>query len=1086
MGAWPPDLTSARSPDRGRSRPVVLVVDPQASTPPEFLAGLLEQVVLPSSDPFRPGRSVPELRIASHREDARRILRHEPVLATVLVLPEGDRQAHERTRDLRAVSAAVPLVVVYDGPADVRADLVGWGADDAVERRSMAADLVPALRTELRRHRRASLERLVSAHLLVDVLAWESGYVLLDPSGHVVESTLQSGEPWSGLTGLRAADLVLPHDVGRFEAARRLALQVPSVARTVEVEVVSPGPDRRWLEVTLVDVASVSALDGMVAVHRDVTGQLRAEAPVVAPVATVRSDQPVLDLLAEGVAIYGPDGTIRAWNGAAGRLLGTASTEAVGRDVQALVPHVPPSVPERDGDPDVWSDEVRTILPDGTEQVLERRFTRMRGEHGGLDNTVLVVSSATESRVATALSQRFTAILDSSSEAILSKTTDGVITTWNEAAARMYGYSCEEVIGRHISMLVPEDRRSELITIMHRVMSGSVVERLETVRRRKDATEARVILNVSPLFDTDGAVVGAITVAGDVTEQRAAEAESAMAETRFDGAFRHSAFGMAMADLVGRMTAVNPALVELLGRTSRELVGHLLSDFGAQGTGPPDGGAIPSVRDGTDSYSDERRYRRPDGSVVWLQANITLIRGPVEEPLYLMVQALDITARKRIELELEHRALHDDLTGLPNRALLNDRLDQALAASRRSGGQVGVAFLDVDGFKHVNDVLGHGMGDGLLVELGHRLGTTVRPDDTVARFGGDEFVILCTDVSMYEMERLAARISSVMAERFDVGGHDVEVHASLGITVSEPGSSVQSILSEADAAMFRAKDLGRNQVAVFDDTLRARAAEYLDGEKALRLAIARRDVVAYYQPIVDLVTGRTIGVEGLARWVREDGAVVLPDRFIPLAESTGLIVRLGELMLEEAVGTVVGWNRSRGEDEALWVSVNLSARQLTEPTLVESVRQVLSATGLRPERLHLEVTETVVMDDVRESVVRLDEIRHLGVRLSIDDFGTGYSSLAYLKQLPVDTLKIDHSFVDGVVDDPDDRTIVEAVVGLGRALGLTCLAEGVETEDQRDALVHMGCQLGQGYLWARPMPEADAARWLALAVSPGP
>ncbi len=833
---------------------------------------------------------------------------------------------------------------------------------------------------------------------------------------------------------------------------------------------------------TLVNVSAVSPLDGVVATHRDVTGHLRTSAAAAPPPPPV--GMPVLDLLAEGVAIYGPDGTIRAWNGAATRLLGTSTDRALGTDVQDLVPHVPPVVPERDGEPDVWSDEVRTVLADGSEQVLERRFTRVRGEEGALRETVLVVSSATESREAAAVSQRFTAILDSSSEAILAKTTDGVITTWNEAATRMYGYAADEAIGRHISMLVPEERRAELVTIMHRVMAGTAVERLETVRRRKDGTEARVILNVSPLFDEVGAVAGAITVASDVTGQRAAEAELDLAETRFDGAFRHSAFGMAMADLVGRMTTVNPALAELLGRSPRELVGHLLSDFDAPEEVSPDDRAIPSVRDGTDSYSDERRYQRADGSVVWLQANITLIRGTMEEPLYLMVQALDITARKRIELELEHRALHDDLTGLPNRALLNDRLDQALAAARRSGGRIGVAFLDVDGFKHVNDALGHGTGDDLLVELGRRLGMTVRPEDTVARFGGDEFVIICTDVSMDEMERLAARVSTALSERFEVGGHDIEVHASLGITVSDAGSSVQSILSEADAAMFRAKDLGRNQVAVFDDTLRARAAEYLDGEKALRLAIARRELVAYYQPIVDLATGRAIGVEALARWVRDDGVVVPPLQFIPLAESTGLIVRLGELMLEEAAATVAGWNRYRGEEEALWVSVNLSARQLTEPTLVESVRQVLDTTGLRPGQLHLEVTESVVMDDVRTSIVRLDEIRVLGARLSIDDFGTGYSSLAYLKQLPVDTLKIDHSFVDGVVDDADDRTIVEAVVGLGRALGLICLAEGVETADQRDALVHMGCQLGQGFLWSRPMPEDDARRWLSVPVRP--
>jgi diguanylate cyclase (GGDEF)-like protein/PAS domain S-box-containing protein len=1077
MGPTPSVPASVRRPESSTGRPVVLVVDPQHSLLDDLVVGMLERSsgVL---DPQWPARTAPEVRTVRHRDEARRTLETEPVVAVVLILPVGDQQAHERTRDLRSVIAAVPLIVVHDVGSGERAEFVGRGADDAITRGSLTTALVPALVTELRRRRRTTLEDLVAAHLLVDVLAWESGYVLLDADGHVVESALQSGEPWfGGLTGLRAADLVVPGEVERFEGARRLAQQIPSVARTVVVEVVAPGPGRRWLEVSLVNVSTLSPLGGVVATHRDVSDQ-RRPAPFLSGSGPGLPGTQVMECLSEGVVVFGSDGRITAWNDAASRLLGTPVTDALAADIQDIVPHLrPPTPSERTGVPDVWVDEFRSVLSDGSEQVLERRFTRRWGEQGALCETVLVVSSATEARASAALARRFQAILDSSSEAILSKTTDGIIITWNGAAARMYGYTAEEAVGQHVSMLVPANRRAELATIMHRVLAGAGVERLETVRRRKDTSEAEVILNVSPLHDDDGNVVGAITVASDITEQRVAEAERELAEVHFDGMFRRSAFGMALADLVGRITVANPALCEMLGHTARELVGHQLSDFAAVGVATADDGGLPSVREGTDSYSDERRYRRPEEVVVWLQCNVTLIRGPSDEPLYLMVQALDITARKRIEMELEHRVLHDDLTGLPNRALLNDRLDQALASARRSGAQVGVVFLDVDGFKHVNDALGHGTGDNLLVELGHRLCTAVRPDDTVARFGGDEFVILCADVDIEETEQLAERIGATMSERFDVGGHEVEVHASLGITVSVPESTVQSILSEADAAMFRAKDLGRNRAAVFDDTLRARAVEFLDGEKALRLAIARRELVAYYQPIIDLASGRPIGVEALVRWVREDGGVIAPDQFIPLAEATGLIVRLGELVLLESAETVSKWNADGAVDGGLWVSVNLSARQLSEPSLVETVRHALESTGLPADRLHLEVTETVVMDDVRESIVRLDDIRGLGVRLSIDDFGTGHSSLAYLKQLPVDTLKIDRSFVDGVVDDPDDRTIVEAVVSLGRALGLTCLAEGVETPAQLEALVRMGCQLGQGYHWARPMPADEARRW---------
>jgi len=1070
--------TNTRLPDLAGGRSVVLVVDQQQSTPPEVFSRVIGQEPGRRLDPLWPGGVPPEVISVRDRDHAVDVWDRELVAAVILIPPSDDRQLRERTLDLHHLSARAPLIVVHDGPAEVKADLVEWGADDAVERGLLDVELVPSLMTELHRRRRIALEQTVSAHVLIDVLSFDSGYVVLDMSGRVVESALRSGEPWfGGLTGLSGVDLIAPgDDARRFASALRQAQSVPSVVRTVEVEVVSSTPDRRWLEISLVNLGSVSALEGVVAMHRDVTPGHRLSAPN----GRGGADESVLDCLAEGVVAFAPDGTITHWNESAARLLGTPVADAVGADINALVPHVVPPGPEP---PDSWSDEVLVVQSDG-EQVLERHFTRMWDPGRKLRETVLVVSSAIDEHAASAIARRFAAILDSSSEAILSTASDGDITTWNVAAARMYGYRAEEAVGRHVSMLVPEERRPELATILRRVAAGSVVEHLETVRRGKDGTEAMVVLSLSPLFDAGGAAVGSITVARDVVEQRVAEADRVLAETLFAGTFWRSTFGMGMADLVGRLTHVNPTLCELLGRPARDLIGHQLTDFAHVEEASPDGDGIPVLREGTDSYTDERRYCRPDGTVIWLQANVTLSRGPQAEALYLMLQVLDITSRKRVELELEHRALHDDLTGLPNRALLNDRLEQALAVARRTGGGVGVAFLDVDGFKNVNDVLGHRAGDSLLVGLGQRLSAAVRPEDTVARFGGDEFVILCTDVTIEEMSGLAERIGSTMVDRFDVGGHEVEVHASLGITVSAAQSSVQSMLSEADAAMFRAKELGRNRVAVFDDTIRARAADFLDGERALRLAIARQDLVAFYQPVMDLATDRPIGVEALVRWVREDGRVVLPGEFIPLAEESGLIVRLGELMLLEAAQTVSAWNAGVSGDGGLWVAVNLSARQFAEPTLVDAVRHALAATGLAPDKLHLEMTETVVMHDVEESIVRLDQIRALGVHVSVDDFGTGYSSLAYLKQLPVDTLKIDRRFIDGVASDPDDRSIVEAVISLGQALGLMCLAEGVESDEQLEALVQLGCESGQGYLWAHAMAEGDARRWLSMRGCP--
>ncbi len=782
-----------------------------------------------------------------------------------------------------------------------------------------------------------------------------------------------------------------------------------------------------------------------------------------------------VDCIDDAVVVFGPDRRVTLWNRGAERIFGLLSSQALGEDVGSLVGHADPPTPAGLA-PTTWKDELLIVRPDGAELPVERRFTRFAPTDGCQEETVLVASSLDERHRLDAVIQRFTAILDSASETILSKTRSGIITTWNRAAEEMYGYTSEEVVGRHISILVPEDRRDELQEILDRVAAGAATERLETVRRRKDGSEAMVLLSVSPLVDEAGLVVGAITVASDLTERRVAEAELALAELRFDGAFATSAFGMAMADLVGRLTMVNPALCDLLGHVVNDLVGHTLTDFSFADSG---GWEVPGVREGVDSYSDERRYLRSDGSVVWLQVNVTLIRDRTGEPLYQMLQVLDITTRKQLERELEHRALHDDLTGLANRALLSDRLEHALVSAERSGRHVGVAFLDVDGFKNVNDALGHAAGDRLLVELSRRLVRAVRPEDTVARFGGDEFVVLCSDVTMANMEALADRVASATAQRFAVGTDEVSMHVSVGITVSDGSSTSQSMLSEADAAMFRAKELGRNRVAVFDDTLRVRAAAFLQGEQALRLAISNRDLVAHYQPIVDLADGRPLGVEALARWQHPTGTMIPPAQFIPLAESSGLILRLGELMLFESTAAIAAWNSLSPREEELWVSVNLSAHQLSEPHLTATVQRALEASELPADRLHLEVTETVLMDDVGGAIRRLNEIHDLGVHVVIDDFGTGYSSLAYLKQFPVDTLKIDRSFVDRVDSDADDRSIVEAVVGLSRAMGLTCLAEGVETQEQLDVLLEVGCQLGQGYLWSPALPASDARQWMA-------
>jgi diguanylate cyclase (GGDEF)-like protein/PAS domain S-box-containing protein len=539
---------------------------------------------------------------------------------------------------------------------------------------------------------------------------------------------------------------------------------------------------------------------------------------------------------------------------------------------------------------------------------------------------------------------------------------------------------------------------------------------------------------------------------------------------------------MFIADLEGLPTMVNPAMCAMLGREPAELVGSPWTAFGH----PDDVPLAEAVRrtldhgvGGDDSYSDERRYLRPDGSWLWVTVDINVVRdGANDSPSYHMGQVQDITARKRFEAQLEHRALHDELTDLPNRALLNDRIDQALGNAARNGDVVGVAFIDIDGFKHVNDALGHAAGDDLLVEVARRLSASVEPTDTVARFGGDEFVLVRESATRATMTALVERITKGLCLPCRIGVHDVAPRASAGITLSRAGSTGPSLLSEADAAMYRAKQLGGGGVALFDESLRTKASAMLGGERRLRTAIADGEIVPFFQPIVDLASGDTVGFEALARWMHPDDRIVGPAHFIPLAESTGLILALGESILGKAASAAAAWNASAPGAAPLWVSVNLSARQLVDARLADLVATIVGASGLDPRLLHLEITETTLMENLAHAVTTLQALKELGVTMSIDDFGTGYSSLAYLRRLPVDMLKIDRSFVDGLDgSDPDDTSVVEAILGLGHALRLDCVAEGIETRAQADILAGLGCRFGQGYLWSRPMHPTAAADW---------
>jgi len=494
-----------------------------------------------------------------------------------------------------------------------------------------------------------------------------------------------------------------------------------------------------------------------------------------------------------------------------------------------------------------------------------------------------------------------------------------------------------------------------------------------------------------------------------------------------------------------------------------------------------------AAKTAVDPGAIDYRIVRPDGTERWIHGRVQPVLTAQGAPQRLLGTVQDITDRRAVERALAHQALHDSLTGLPNRVAFMRRLAEVLDRRQCSSG-VAVFFLDIDRFKWLNDSRGHAAGDELLVEVGRRLRAGMRPGDAVARFGGDEFVVLCEEVATEaEAERLADRLAVLLRLPVEVAGEETGVTVSIGIAYLAAGKAAfsgEGLVGDADAAMYQAKEAGRDRYAIFDASTRLAATTRHETVNALRRAIDRNEFLVHYQPEIDLITSQVVGFEALVRWDRPGHGLLAPSEFIALAEETGLIVSIGAEVLGSACQQAAAWqaagcHRPGAVHRQLKLSVNLAPRQLLHPSLFDVVEAALHRSELRPEQLCLEITESVLLSDAEASTRALARLRSLGVTIAVDDFGTGFSSLTYLKQFPVDVLKIDRSFVEGLGRDSADRAIVASIVDLAHAFGLTTIAEGVETLEQLDELRTIGCEQGQGYLWSQPLAADLATSWLA-------
>lgn len=577
----------------------------------------------------------------------------------------------------------------------------------------------------------------------------------------------------------------------------------------------------------------------------------------------------------------------------------------------------------------------------------------------------------------------------------------------------------------------------------------------------------------SPIYNERGQIEALEGFIQDITMRKESEQALRDAEERYHSIFNHAIEGIYQTTPDGKYLNFNPALARIYGYESVEALARGISDIQKQLYVDPGKRAefITLMRERGVVKNFEAQVYRKNGDIIWISENAREVHDSQGRLMFYEGTVEDITERKNYQQEIEYQATHDGLTGLPNRTLLSDRLQQCISFADRYHEKLAVAFIDLDQFKLINDSMGHHVGDQLLVEMAQRLSACVRESDTLVRLGGDEFVMLLNGLQkMEDITQSMQRILSTVAQPFVINGWDYTVSCSIGVSLyPDDGRDPGDILKHADAAMFKAKQLGRNNFQFYTSAWNRELMERLDIEYRLRQAIENDELVLHYQPKIEFSTGRICGAEALIRWQPPGEPMISPLSFIPIAEETGLIKDIGEWVMRAACRTAGQLQRTYGH--ALPIAVNVSPRQFRHFDLVGTVERVLAETGLDPTLLELEITEGTLVHDAGQFINTLQALKAIGVKLAIDDFGTGYSSMAYLKDFPVDRLKIDKAFVGNLETEPANIAILKAIIALGHSLELKVVAEGVETAYQQAFLHGIGCDELQGYVFSKPLPE---------------
>ncbi|NOT11903.1 MAG: EAL domain-containing protein [Methylococcaceae bacterium] len=640
------------------------------------------------------------------------------------------------------------------------------------------------------------------------------------------------------------------------------------------------------------------------------------------------------------------------------------------------------------------------------------------------------------------------------------------------------GYSPEDLLFNHrisYEALTLEDDRTWVRERIESLVQHGERFDLEYRIMHSDGSIRWVQESGGPLFNEEGKLEALEGFIQDVTRRKHSEQVAQEAENRYRSIFENAIEGIYQTTPSGQYLNFNPALARIYGYDSTEDLLQSICDIQKQlyvDTCMREE-YIALMKAHGHVYNFEAQVFRKNGDIIWITENAHEVHDADGKLLYYEGTVEDISERKNYEHQIKYQATHDSLTGLPNRTILCDRLQQCMNASDRSGRELAVAFIDLDQFKLINDSMGHHVGDNLLITMAKRLSSCLRESDTVVRLGGDEFVLLLN--SSHKIEDIAHcmhRILTAVAEPCLIEGRDFVVSCSIGIGLYPgDGADPNTLLKNADSAMYKAKQLGRNNFQFYTSELNEALTERMEIEYRLRRAIEYEEFLLHYQPKVDLATGKVCGAEALIRWQPPGDSLISPLTFIPVAEETGQIEEIGRWVLKNACCKAVEFQKIMGRP--IPVAVNMSPRQFRQENLVSLVESVISGTKIDPQCLELEITESCLAQDPRNFIKTLHDLKALGIKLAIDDFGTGYSSMAYLKDFPVDRLKIDKVFVGNLETEPANVPILKAIIALGHSLGLKVVAEGVETAYQQAFLHGIGCDELQGYFFSKPLPADD-------------